>query len=51
MKLSIPTKLEDVTIGTFIKIAKLEHADDPEGILDRNIKCYHYLRERVKMCS
>ena len=38
MKLSIPTKLEDVTIGTFIKIAKLEHTDDPEGILDRNIK-------------
>jgi hypothetical protein len=38
MKLQIPTKLEDVTIGTFIKIAKLEHTDDPEGILDRNIK-------------
>jgi hypothetical protein len=38
MKLRIPTKLEDVTIGTFIKIAKLEATDDPEQILDRNIK-------------
>lgn len=38
MKLSIPTKLEDVTIGTFIKIAKLEASNDPEAILDRNIK-------------
>ena len=38
MKLRIPTKLEDVTIGTFIKIAKLEASNDPEAILDRNIK-------------
>lgn len=38
MKLRIPTKLDEVTIGTFIKIAKLEATDDPEQILDRNIK-------------
>ena len=38
MKLRIPTKLEDVTIGTFIKIDKLEASNDPEAILDRNIK-------------
>ena len=38
MKLRIPTKLDEVTIGTFIKIAKLEATEDPEQILDRNIK-------------
>jgi hypothetical protein len=38
MKLRIPTKLNEVTIGTFIKIAKLEASEDPEQILDRNIK-------------
>jgi hypothetical protein len=38
MKLSIPTKLEEVTIGTFIKIAKLEPPTDAEQQLDHSIK-------------
>jgi hypothetical protein len=38
MKLQIPTKLDEVTIGTFIKIAKLEQPQDAEGQLDHNIK-------------
>lgn len=38
MKLNIPTKLEEVTIGTFIKISKLEQPTDAEQQLDHNIK-------------
>lgn len=38
MKLQIPTTLDEVTVGTFIKIAKLPDAESVEDILDRNIK-------------